>query len=528
MILTSSSRWRRAAKWLSRQSRVGEEAGPALGRERTGDQAGSASRWGSAGDQAGFALIEVMISALLVGFIAIATFNGFDAVNRVTADQRFHDQAAVLAAQAQELLRSDPASVLDELQNTPHTYTQTLGKETFTITQEAVPINEAKKSTGCSATSSEPSVNQDGDYIRITSQVRWPQLGATRPAVSQSSLITPPDGSGLEVDVTNGGVPEQPVPGVTASVARVQSESEGLPKSEAEAVTGENGCVVFGAIPATKVNVEAYKIGDVTPAGAFTAKANEILITPNRTTRDEVTLAHAGEITAEFTYNGKPVEGDTFVVENELMRLPPEFELGSTQITYNGEGLYDAQTGTYKPEATTPVDNTDYPSGDLFPFTSSWTVYAGDCSADNPVKVTEKEPEKVSSASALVESGVITKVKVPMSYVNLAVHEGTFAVPRGLSTKEFEVKITNIGCASSPTPNNASALNVAHLQKFKEGLQAPFQPFGEYKLCLANSAAEKTYTINYTNKTTAGSSLAIYLEQKSSEHEVTVAKGKIC
>jgi Tfp pilus assembly protein PilV len=513
MILTFLSRGRRAPKWLLRRSHPG--------------------------GQSGFALIEVMISALLVGFIAIATFNGFDAVNRVTADQRFHDQAAVLAAQSQELLRSDPASALDELQNTPHTYTQTLGKETFTITQEAVPINEVKQSAGCSATSSEPSVNQDGDYIRITSQVRWPQLGSTRPAVSQSSLITPPDGSGLEVDVTNGGVPEQAVPGVTASVARVQSETEGLPKSEAEAVTGENGCVVFGAIPATKVDVEAYKIGDVTPAGAFTAKADEILITPNRTTRDEVTLAHAGAITAEFIYKGfteynsKPVTGDTFVVENELMRLPPEFELGSTQIAYNGEGLYEAQTGTYKPEATTPIDATDYPSGDLFPFTSSWAVYAGDCSADNPVKVTEKEAEKVSSSSALVEPGVITKVKVPMSYVAPVVYKGTFASPEGEPIKngEYEVKITNTGCASSPTPNNASALNVAHIQKLKEGkLQYPFQPFGEYKLCLYSPLNNnRTYTINYTNKTPAGSTPTIYLGQKSSEKEskeVTVAEGQ--
>jgi Tfp pilus assembly protein PilV len=265
MILTFLSRRWRAPKRLLRRSHAGH----------TG-RAGGGSR-----SQAGFALIEVMVSALLVGFIAIATFNGFDAVNRATADQRFHDQAAVLAAQSQELLRSDPASTLDELQNEHHTYTQTLGKEKFTITEEAIPINEAKQSAGCSATSNEPNINNNGDYIRITSRVTWPQLKAVnRPEVSQSSIITPPDGSGLELDATNGAKPEQPVPGVTGIVSQPSA------KTEAEAVTGENGCVVFGAIPATKVNVVAYKLGDVTPSGAFKATANEVLITPNRTTRD--------------------------------------------------------------------------------------------------------------------------------------------------------------------------------------------------------------------------------------------------
>jgi Tfp pilus assembly protein PilV len=474
-----------------------------------------------ADDQAGFALIEVMVSALLVGFIAIATFNGFDVVNRATADQRFHDQAAVLAAQSQEQLRSDPASTLDELQNEPHTYTQTLGKERFTITENAIPINEAKQSAGCSAISSEPNINNNGDYIRITSSVVWAQLlAAKRPAVSQSSIITPPDGSGLELDATNGAVPEQPVPGVTAVVAEPSA------KTEAEAVTGENGCVVFGAIPATKVNVEAHKLGDVTPSGAFKAVANEVLITPNRTTRDHVIFARGGAITAEFTYQGKviynekQVTGDTFVVSNGGMKVPPEFILGSTQLAYNGEGLYEAQTGVYKTEATTPINPTDYPTGDLFPFESSWAVYAGDCAAD-----------KLESVSALVEPGVTTKVKVPLSFVNLSVYEGTFAKAKELvKAGEYEVKITNTGCAASSVPNNASALNLAHKQLFKTGqLQAPFQPFGEFKLCLYNNASKRTYSVNYTNKTVAGSSPTIYLEQKTGEKEskeVTVLEGQ--
>ncbi len=73
------------------------------------------SRLGLAAEE-GVSLIEVMVSALMVGFIVIATFNGFNAVNHTTADERTHDQAIQLAAQSLEELRSDSAATLDPIE----------------------------------------------------------------------------------------------------------------------------------------------------------------------------------------------------------------------------------------------------------------------------------------------------------------------------------------------------------------------------------------------------------------------------
>jgi len=42
-------------------------------------------------------LIEVMVSAMLVALIVVATLNGFDVTNRLTADERSHAQADALA-----------------------------------------------------------------------------------------------------------------------------------------------------------------------------------------------------------------------------------------------------------------------------------------------------------------------------------------------------------------------------------------------------------------------------------------------
>ncbi len=70
--------------------------------------------------QEGFLLVEVIVSALLVALIVVATFNGFDVVNRAQAEDRAHDQAVILAAESQEQLRTDPVSTLQALETTPH------------------------------------------------------------------------------------------------------------------------------------------------------------------------------------------------------------------------------------------------------------------------------------------------------------------------------------------------------------------------------------------------------------------------
>ena len=325
------------------------------------------------GSQDGFLLLEVIISALLVGLIVIATFTGFDAVNRASADQRYHAEATVLAGQSQEQLRTDSAEVLDELQSTSHVYTQVVDGTTYTITEKAYFVNDSLKSSGCSAVGGVES-KQHGDYVETVSSVTWPQLvRAKRPAVSQFSYITPPAGSGLEVDVTNGGKPESPVEGVTAKV------------NEAEAVTGAAGCLIFGGIPATTASVEVHRLGYVTRAGAFVVSSKEVSIAPNLITHYPVILNEGGTITAEFTYKGKatysyenakhekiaePVTGDTFVVHNTEMGVAPEFEMGSTAGKFNTESEWEATPGEYKTSATTPIEPAHYPKGNLFPLAS--------------------------------------------------------------------------------------------------------------------------------------------------------------
>ncbi len=458
----------------------------------------------------GFALIEVVISALLVALIAVATLTAFEAAGRATADERFHDQAALLASKSQEALRSDPASALDTLQTTAHTYTETVNNEVFTITQKAKFINGSNGSAACAAAGGEEST-ESGRYVQVTSSVTWHQLeAAKRPALTQSSIITPPDGSTLEVDVSNGAEPAVATSGVTV-----------LLNKEVRTTTGAAGCVVYGSIPSTSVSLEAYEAGYVTPGGASKVSVNEVSITPNLTTHYPIELAQGGSITGKFAYNGattvngKPVEGDTFVVYNESMNTSSTYEVGGSASTLASK--------TFASEAHTPVSSPNYPTGDLFPFSTPWAVYAGDCTANNPESVTKNV---VKAASINVTEGKSASINVPTSYLTLTVYSGS--KPGGsqgtAQQGPYPVKITNKLCKAS-IPNNATEAHYIHEQEFKSGaLEHPYQPFGEFELCLYN--AKNTYTIKYETTTVTGATAAIYLGSSKTENGVTVNTGQ--
>lgn len=474
-------------------------------------------------------LVEVLVSALLVALIVTATFNGFDVANRLSIDERNHNVAAVLAAQSQEQLRTDDAATLDALESKPHSYVREVpvksvenpnGGTRYTVTQEAHPLGPTGETTGCSATET---TKQSGANIQVTSTVTWPQLtNAKRPAVKQSSIITPPTGSALEVDVTNGQLPPAGVPEVTA-IARFTPVESGA-STTAEGTTGPAGCVVLTGIAATSATVEIVeKPGFVTPTGALKWKTKEVTIAPNITTHYEVTYYEAGKIQAEYTWKGANVNGDTFTVFNSGITGTPQFEVGSVEkgLEYSGGGEepYKAiTTGKYGETATTPA-GVKYPKGDLFPFPGAWSVNAGDC-----------HKNASASAEAIAEGKVLpgktTAVKVPLSVLNLNVYAGHQTKPESLSSTAYEATITDTECEGEPEPLNSFGKDIKHIQNTSSTghLSFPYQPFGKAKLCVLNKAAEKTYELSYSLLTAEGLTRNIYIGEPSETERTNTRK----
>jgi Tfp pilus assembly protein PilV len=489
-------------------------------------RAGAPSVWRG---EDGFLLIEVMISTMLVALIVIATLTGFDVVDRATAEERRHAQAVALAAQSQEQLRSDSAAALSELELSPRKYTRALNGTTYTVTQEAKAINSGATSTGCAA--GETSA-QTGLSILINSMVTWSkQQGTNRAAVQEESVIAPPAGSALEVDVQNGRSPVAGVSGVTVLVTYFPAESK--TSNTLTATTGAAGCVVFTGLPTTKATIAIQqKANFVTTSGLLKYPTKEnFALAPNVTTHDEVVYDEGGRVTGEFSWKGntgeaapyghtETITGDTFVAFNSSLPPEPHFEVGSSSFKYEsgGEEPYKALTGTYAAAASTPAA-TLYLSGDLFPFSGPWQVYGGDCPKDNNIETVTTSTEKLKPEPAVVEPGKATVVKVPLSYVRVAAYKGNIYDKEAVDAKGYPVTITTQECGSEKTPNNASAANLVHSQNTNgEGhLEHPFQPYGKYKLCVYNATLKNRYVWSYNNTTASGSTLTVFPSEKTKE-----------
>jgi Tfp pilus assembly protein PilV len=468
--------------------------------------------------QDGFMLIEVIASAVMLAVIVVGTFSAFEVVDRSSTNSRSRGEAALLANESQENLRSLPASALNQLTQAGSHYTRTVGHTTYTVNQSANFTGAGEASASCNATETS---RQSANAVRITSKVEWSELTGKH-SLTESGVVTPPTGSALEIDVANGAPGTLGVAGIAAKLKYVAAGTHA--ESSLQGTTNSGGCVIFGGIPATAATVEIpEETGFVIPDGTLKVPTKEVEIAPNFTQHDLVAFDRGGQIKATFTHNGeeifegKRVEGDTFVVANKSMNALPDYEVGGTNLTYKagGEETATVLPSLFKATALTAAAP-KYNTGNLFPFPEpKWEVYAGDCPENDPASLTG---HTVSPAETIVASGTATTVKVPLSLVSLNVYTG--AGPKSppthtLSSTRYEVAITNLKCAGT-TPNNETAINTKHIQASSTSghLEDPFQPFGEFELCLATGS--RLDKVSYSNITAAGSAPVIYVGQRTS------------
>jgi len=501
--------------------------------------------------QDGFLLIEVMMSALIVGLMVVATFTGFEGLSHKSAEQRAVNEAAVLAAQSQQQMRSDPASVLLAFKEGTNTYTATAAGTTYSVVQKAS-FGNGSAQTGCAATEAK---RGQGTYILISSTVTWPRM-VVKP-VEESSLITPPIGSALDVEASNGETPTAGVPVVIKYVP-----AGGTTITSLEGTTGSTGCVLFAGIPSTEAKVEVREVsGIVNRHGTQSWPTEAVTLAPNVLTHHALKLAYGGSVTAQFTYENaivdthknnagtgnyeEPVTGDTFVAYNSEMEQPPNFEEASTTNPEPFTGtlfeIIPGKPGAYQQEASSPTEAIKYPQGNLFPFPSpkNWTAWAGDCVENQP----ETFDAAVKAEAKTVPPGASATIKVPTTYVMLNVYSKSQAEIKALAKKgeatwtSLEtaepklVKITDKKCAGV-SPDSETPIKGEHTQETTTGgewgghLSAPFQPFGEYELCLAgnNGRIYKPKEAYINKKPSEPVTLNVYLSELSQSEKQTLRK----
>lgn len=471
-----------------------------------------------AGSQAGFMLLEVMISALLVAFIAVGTLNGFDAAGHVSADERAHAEANLLVQQDQDRLKSLTAVKLAELaasEEKTHQYKAANGScveeaskkwryctgekrsytgAVFTIHSSARFISAAKESAACEG--SEASAN----YIETKSTASWTTLASGRPEVSQSSVITPPTSlTGLFVKVKNQF--SEPVSGIEVVLKGATNHT---------ATTPSTGCVLFLAIPAENYALSAGTASYVDQNASKPPASKALTVAEGKVTTAEFVIASPGNIKVEFENPAAKteVESDTFVAAQAHVSAPSFFlggEAAKRKTSVTLEGLFPFsiyEESKWKPEG--------------------YAVYAGDCEANNPKTVTASSAEHVEPKSALVEAGKTAEVTVEAPPVTAIAYEGTekevVTEKKEIKIKEAKIaKLYNTECKASVPHNHPSLTTERSVLPLKGELEVKFQPqpYGKLELCVITpKIGTKFYEAKatFTNELKAGTKVKLYMK----------------
>jgi Tfp pilus assembly protein PilV len=431
------------------------------------------SRLPRPGAQDGFMLIEVLVSSLLVALIAVATFNGFDITQKVTADERAHNQATTLAQQDEERLRGMSASALQLVGTKTSQVTEGGTIYTITSTAQFVSVGANNEDKLTCATSTGATAN----YIQTTSSVTWNALGK-RKAVSQSSNVRVPTSTSLTVSVQNRN--NEAVAGAKVEVFDPSTAST----PTAEGTTPEAGCMTFGGLATGTAKIVVSKGEWVDHSGnKFPEKT--VTITGTSLAEAKFTLEAPGAITANFMSNGSSVSGFTFFAYQTETSGFVGGEASTAHTSATLTGLFPFVTPG-KP----PTEN-------------KYAVYAGDCSKNDPVEVT-KGIEVKEDPSVQVEPGTIKVVNVEVPAVKAVVYEGTASVPIGpLTTNLQTAMFINTECSSAATYQHKVTLNGSG------EVEQKYQPYAKkLEFCVVALIGGKYYKYKsptpFENKVKAG------------------------
>jgi len=394
----------------------------------------------------GFALIEVLVSALVLAIVAAGVMALLQATTHSAASERRHSEAYAISQEDQARLRSMRLSSLNRLEQTR---TVTLDGNQFSVKSQGVFVNNTSGQPS-SCTSGETSA----DYVRITSTTTWP--GSQAPVVIQS-IVSPSNGS---LDPNHGTLV------VTAKNAASQPLANiGLSGSGPGSFTGttdSTGCANFTDLPAGNYSIVPNAPGLVDIHGESSA-AQPAGVSAGTSSPLPLLFDYPATLPVKFKYRVgssnefKAAKVDSVLVFNALM---------------NPAKAYWTPTKARQEEVV---------ATSIFPFTSPDTVYAGACEVNNP------------GSGAAQGSVTLSPGK-------------TYAPPLELQVPALELTVTNgstavSGAQITVTDENCKVNGTNLTREFTsnaQGHQANAEyglPWGKYEVC-----ASANYSGTYHRK----------------------------
>jgi Tfp pilus assembly protein PilV len=370
-------------------------------------------------DEGGSVLVEVLVSSILLVLVAVGVFGAFDAANRSTAEQR-HEARANSFAQA-DLARMRTMRISD-LSNLSETNVVTADGIPYTVKSTATFEDEEGTVSSCGEETT-------ADYIQIRSTVTWPGIRKNSDgdplAVVAQSLVAPPNGS---VSPDTGALVVQIEGAGGVGVPDVELELTGNGEEEFSA-TGSSGCAIFGNLPEGNYTLEVSP-----PPGGELVDGNG-----NPPKPQPASVVAEGTNTLALQYDepgGIPV---SFVTRVEAGAEPTPSEADSV-VVFN--------TGMTVPRAfgTPGVPASVVTATSLFPFSSTYAVYAGTCAANNPNPGEALDPPPPAIAAIVVLPGESPGATIELPALRLTVWSGAGEGEPGSPVPDAEVELVDMTC----------------------------------------------------------------------------------
>ena len=411
----------------------------------------------------GLILIEIVVSAMLLVIVALGVFTAFDAGTRATAEERHRARANSLAEQDVERMRGMRIADLSGLNETR---TVTMDGLNYTIDSESIFVNEPATTSTCAAGTG------SRDLIQVTSTVTWASIG-TRPPVTVSSLVSPPNGS---VVPNSGSLLASVKDSRSAGISGVSMAGSGA--GSFSGTTNAGGCVMWRNLPQGTYTLTfgGAAAGMVDPDG-------------NGPTGQTVSVVAGATNTVSYLFDSPGrIQNIAFRTRDYNNNLDLT-TWDSVVVDQTGMTSARAFTGPRALNFTTPTS--------LFPFTSPYALYAGTCGLNNP-----GGGNGLGSATVPV-GGSVTGPTLQLPSLQVEVYNGNTNNSNNLlngarvSAEDIDCNVTRTLTTSTVNgrvPDDASGRPMIGL------------PYGTYEVCAQNAAGTDRRIVTNFPLTSSGSS----------------------
>jgi type II secretory pathway pseudopilin PulG len=403
------------------------------------------------GSQEGFALMEVIVSAAVLVVVVLGVLAGLDSVTRTAANNQGRTVAATLAEKDLERLRAYKTSDLNQLEDIEEqTRTVTVGKTKWRITSRAEWVTDSDgEEISCAIT------GDKGSYLKISSSVVADSAPQDAEGLTLSSIVAPQPGKGtltaLVKDRSGGPVVGMPV--------------EAVGPTPGTRPTNAAGCAVFEESEAGSYKLRLNYSGWVDPDG-------------NQLVEKSGTVSAGNLTTVEFIYD----RAGSFPV-SVVTRRPGDTIDRADRST----GAIAAHTGVssgYRAMTANSPGVTSFTFNSMFPFSTPYQVYSGECSGNNPAAYIPTYFDTRPLAVAQVNPGAAgpTRVVLEPAIDVTVTHRNSSGVTSNANGADIYAYPKTDDCPTGRIymgrTNSTGRLPNSNSQ------QGPGLPFGDYDICV--------------------------------------------